>query len=570
MKLKKLFLISIILLTILTVSAVSASDNATDDMSTADDSVLESEENEIIQSSDVDSNMKVDFVKQEENGTIHTIDENKDIYVNDHDSDYFRVKTPKQVTGTLSLYIDDKFINDKEITAKTHYLFMNTRSYNLNEGNHTWKIDYSGDDTYASKSFNGTFYLNPKSDSYVVKNPKMNVYVVTKDSAGVVYGVDPNEDLSALNLVASDYFKVKFPKEVSGTLYLYIDNVLKSTKKITAKTHYFYVNDASYNLNPGKHSWKVVYSGDGEYNTSQEEGTYDLKIKPVKVNSNKQTSKLTVPKSKVFKTSTKTKKYTVTLKADGKALKKVKIYMKITGKKYKKTFTAITNKKGQATFKITKLTKKGTYSATITYKGSKTIKSIGKKVKINVGKKKTKFTRGADIINKAEDYNIVYTHEADVNGSIDAAPLYKYLNDFRCQKGVWYWNKNNVDKTVLNTNEENTLQPLEIDPTLEAVAKFRAKECTQLFSHTRPNGSKCYTVYPTTEDGYYGWGENIAKWQETYDEVMDSWKEADKLYEEQGHRRAMLNSTFNCVGIGAYKLNGVIYWVQSFGKNMNL
>lgn len=147
MKLKKLFLISIILLTILTVSAVSASDNATDDMSTADDSVLESEENEIIQSSDVDSNMKVDFVKQEENGTIHTIDENKDIYVNDHDSDYFRVKTPKQVTGTLSLYIDNKFINDKEITAKTHYLFMNTRSYNLNEGNHTWKIDYSGDDT---------------------------------------------------------------------------------------------------------------------------------------------------------------------------------------------------------------------------------------------------------------------------------------------------------------------------------------------------------------------------------------------------------------------------------------
>lgn len=69
----------------------------------------------------------------------------------------------------------------------------------------------------ASKSFNGTFYLNPKSDSYVVKNPKMNVYVVTKGSDGVVYGVDPNEDLSALNLVASDYFKVKFPKEIFKT-----------------------------------------------------------------------------------------------------------------------------------------------------------------------------------------------------------------------------------------------------------------------------------------------------------------------------------------------------------------
>ena len=207
-----------IVLTILMLSAVSASENATDN-----DSISESEESEIIHTSNVDSNMTVDFVKQEENGTIHTIDENKDIHVNDHDSDYFRVKTPKLVTGTLSLYIDSKFINNKEITGKTHYLFMNTRSYKLNEGNHTWKIDYSGDDTYASKSFNGTFYLNPKSDSYVAKNPKMNVYTVTRGSDGVVYGVDPNEDLSALSLVATDYFKVKFPKEVSGTLYLYID-----------------------------------------------------------------------------------------------------------------------------------------------------------------------------------------------------------------------------------------------------------------------------------------------------------------------------------------------------------
>ena len=345
---------------------------------------------------------------------------------------------------------------------------------------------------------------------------------------------------------------------------------MKSTKTITAKTHYFYVNNASYKLKAGKHSWKIVYSGDGEYNTSQEEGTYDLKIMPVKVNSNKQTSKLTVAKSKVFKTSTKTKKYTVTLKTDDKPLKKVKIYLKITGNKYKKTFTATTNKNGKATFKITKLTKKGTYSGTITYKGSKTIKSIGKKVKISVGKKKSKFTRGADIINNAEDYNTVYSTEADVNGSIDVTPLYKYLNDFRCQKGVWQWNKNNVDKTIFNTNEENTLQPLEIDPTLEAVAKFRAKECSQVFSHNRPDGSDCLTIYPTTEDGYYGWGENIAKWQKTYDDVMESWKETNNPYERQGHRQNMLNSTFNCVGIGAYKLNGKIYWVQSFGKKLNL
>ena len=572
MKFKKIFLISIILLSVLAVSAVSASDNVTDDISTVDDSVLESpiEESEILDAGGNDSGMHVDFVRQEDNGNIHTIDENKDIYVNDHDSDYMRVKTPKLVTGTLSLYIDNKFMSDKEITAKTHYLFMNTRSYNLDQGNHTWKLTYSGDDNYSAKSFNGTFYLNPPSETFVPKNPKMNTYVITKDSDGITYGINPDEDISALSLVATDFFKVKFPKAVSGTLYLYIDNVLKSTKKITAKTHYFYVNDASYKLKAGKHTWKIVYSGDDEYKSVEDNGTFNLKIMPKKVKTNKTTSKITVSKSKVFKTKTKTKKYTITLKSGNKALKKVKVYMKITGKKYTKTFKAITNKNGKATFKITKLTKKGTYKGTITYKGSKTTKSIGKKVTITVKKTKTKFKAGANIVNSAEDYNTVYSTEADVNGSIDVSALYTYLNEFRCQKGVWQWNENNKDKTIFNTNESNTLEPLAIDPTLEAVAKFRAKECSANFSHTRPDGTDCLTIYPTAQDGFTAWGENIAAWQRTYEQVMNSWKEENELYENQGHRQNMLASKFNCVGIGAYKLNGLIYWVQSFGYNKNL
>jgi hypothetical protein len=43
----------------------------------------------------------------------------------------------------------------------------------------------------------------------------------------------------------------------------------------------------------------------------------------------------------------------------------VKQKVKVTVKVNKKTYTAYTNTKGQATFKLTKLTKKGKYAATV-------------------------------------------------------------------------------------------------------------------------------------------------------------------------------------------------------------
>jgi len=90
-----------------------------------------------------------------------------------------------------------------------------------------------------------------------------------------------------------------------------------------------------------------------------------------------------VAKAKTFKVKTKTKKYTVTLKNNkGKVLKKVKLTLKVG----KKTYKATTNSKGKATFKITKLTKKGKYTATIKFAGSKYYKALSKKAKITVKK----------------------------------------------------------------------------------------------------------------------------------------------------------------------------------------
>ena len=94
----------------------------------------------------------------------------------------------------------------------------------------------------------------------------------------------------------------------------------------------------------------------------------------------KLTPKLIV-KTKTFKVKTKIKKYAATLKTNkNKAMKKVKLYLKVKGK----TYAAITTSKGKAIFKIKNLNKKGTFKAKITFKGNKNYKKVTKSVKIKV------------------------------------------------------------------------------------------------------------------------------------------------------------------------------------------
>ena len=77
----------------------------------------------------------------------------------------------------------------------------------------------------------------------------------------------------------------------------------------------------------------------------------------------------------------KTKKYLISLKTDkNKVYKKQKVYIKVKGKVY----YAKTDYKGRATFKLTKLTKRGTFTAKILYYGNSNYNAISKKVKITV------------------------------------------------------------------------------------------------------------------------------------------------------------------------------------------
>jgi hypothetical protein len=91
--------------------------------------------------------------------------------------------------------------------------------------------------------------------------------------------------------------------------------------------------------------------------------------------------------AKTYKATAKAKKYTVTLKTikgssiDGKTYLKAgkKVTLKVNGK----TYTAKTNAKGQATFSL-KITKKGKFTAKVSFAGDVTYEATSKSVKLTI------------------------------------------------------------------------------------------------------------------------------------------------------------------------------------------
>ena len=215
----------------------------------------------------------------------------------------------------------------------------------LNVGTYNLTVTTVPDEDHYSVTMNATITVNPiqtqLTGNSVAAIYKANKYLVItlKDANGnPISGVSVTVDLNGAKTYTTDK---------NGQV------------KVSIKA-----------LVPKKYSAKVTFNGNANYLKS---------TNTIKVTVKKATPKLTA-KKKTFKKSVKIKKYTITLKYGKTALKKVKVYIKIKGKTYKAT----TNKKGKATFKIKKLTKKGTFKSKITFKGNKYYNKVTKKVKIKV------------------------------------------------------------------------------------------------------------------------------------------------------------------------------------------
>lgn len=99
--------------------------------------------------------------------------------------------------------------------------------------------------------------------------------------------------------------------------------------------------------------------------------------------------------------------------------------------------------------------------------------------------------------------------------------------------------------------------PVTMDKNLLECAMTRAEELTVYASHTRPNGSICFSAFPYFEDP----SENLAINQGIPEEVMESW------IESSGHYTNIMNSKNVSAGIGCYSQNGHLYWIQCFSSH---
>ena len=109
--------------------------------------------------------------------------------------------------------------------------------------------------------------------------------------------------------------------------------------------------------------------------------------------------------------------------------------------------------------------------------------------------------------------------------------------------------------------EDKGLNQLKWNPSskLQRAAEVRAKEITEEFSHTRPDGSTCFTVLKEFGLSYSTCGENIAMGtQMSPQKAMEMWTNSP------GHYKNMVNPDFEEIGLARYKIGDTIYWVQLF------
>ena len=116
-----------------------------------------------------------------------------------------------------------------------------------------------------------------------------------------------------------------------------------------------------------------------------------------------------------------------------------------------------------------------------------------------------------------------------------------------------------VYEVVELVNEERAaegLAPLELHMDATAAAQVRAEEAKKSFSHTRPDGSKCFTALADAGVSYMSAGENLAGKIKTPEKVVAAWMGSP------GHRKNIMSEKYSYIGVG-YVASGN-YWSQFF------
>lgn len=115
-------------------------------------------------------------------------------------------------------------------------------------------------------------------------------------------------------------------------------------------------------------------------------------------------------------------------------------------------------------------------------------------------------------------------------------------------------------------NKERTkrgLDELEWDDSIAEACDIRAEELPEKFSHIRPDGTICFTVFDEVGIEMNGEGENIAEGYRTPAAAVKAWMNSS------GHRANILDKSWEKSAIGFYYDSDgdgyKYYWVQLFG-----
>ena len=115
---------------------------------------------------------------------------------------------------------------------------------------------------------------------------------------------------------------------------------------------------------------------------------------------------------------------------------------------------------------------------------------------------------------------------------------------------------------VNEVREGEGLQPLELDPQMCALAYVRAREAAELWSHTRPNGLECHSVYEEYGiDRDFWTGENLAGYA-----LPDARQTVDSWLESEAHRINILYPDYTAAGIAVYH-SGDRYYVANLFRS---
>lgn len=258
--------------------------------------------------------------------------------------DVLKAVLPKSATGDVEFVLDNGITYSIEINNGVCIL------NDLDPGEYTAVVSYNGNDEF-----------NPVSKSIKFKVSYVALAsVLTSSNVTTTYGTSKNIIVTLKDAKGNILVGRKITVNLNGKIY---ETQMPSDGKA--------IISIPSSLAVKTYTATITYGG--ETNILASSISINVVVK-------KATPKLTAPK-KTFKLKDKTKKYVVTLKTNkNKVYKNQKITVKVNGK----TYSAKTNTKGQATLKLTKLTKKGTFTATVKYSGNSKYNAVTKKVKVTV------------------------------------------------------------------------------------------------------------------------------------------------------------------------------------------